>query len=694
MNRKLLTLILLIACAINAQALWFNSGPEYVGGSAKILQNNSRIYLLATRLYHSDDNGNNWLVENTPSVNFNDMIFLPTKIIAATSKGLFVSYNNGVNWVSHNTGISSTDSITSMVDIAQKGSRLLLVASSRIYYSDNDGVSWIASTSTNGLRTIAIINNTILTSKITGIWQSTDNGLTFTPNSNTGIAGTNPNISDLLTFNNSVYCISGSSAMGLYKSSDEGVTWQLFNTGIGGTNILSSIRIVNSKLFSRSNTGLYELNTSTNNWIISSLSPTENKSILHFNLGKYFAFSATQISLQTTIDDGITWINNESGIYMQTIQRLCVTSNNKLLACNAQGTFIFNPIDTTWSRFSPFSYNFGGAVTTSNTVYNLAFGAGNQYYAATDGGVWNSSDNGQTWTQHISGLPNTQFNYKTVKDLYISGDTIIAATEGGIYRSLDQANTWQQVNPLNTTDLYKYGNYLYATGIGVYRSSNNGNTWTAFAGATSGGPFDMISGAAGKIFTSSNILMFYADTMGSSFSSITGGSNFLGYGDKLFFSNSYYDVNQSLSNTISMADNLPCYYGSVALGCYNPFLGGQPGNCNIAVYGDNLWIGTSGFSTYYRSLGDFGFPVSVYETNEEETAIKVYPNPANDRILISGLSKTSEISIYNGLGQLQNINVNLDNKVIDISNLTKGFYIYLLKDKQNNFNTSGKFIKE
>jgi hypothetical protein len=695
MKKQLFIFIYIISTAFITNAQWVNSGPEYVGGSAKLRQNNSRIYLLNTRLYHSDDNGATWQVENTPSVTFNDLVFLPSKIIAATSKGLFVSYNNGTNWISHNTGITNSDSIGSMVDIAQKGNRLLLVAQGGIYYSDNEGVSWLASIATNGCRQIAIVNNTILTSKISGIWSSLDNGLNYTASPNTGIAGANPNVTDLIQFSNTFYCIGGSTAMGLYKSSDEGSTWQLSNTGIGGTNILS-IRLVNSKLFARSNSGLYELNTITNNWIVSSLSPTDNKSILHFNMGKYFAFSASQISLQSTIDSGATWINNESGIYMQTLQRLCVTSNNKLFACNAQGTFIFNQIDTTWSRFSPANYNFGGTVTSSNTVYNFAFGAGNQYYAATDGGVWNSSDNGQTWTQHISGLPNTQFNYKTVKDLYITGDTIIAATEGGIYRSLDQANSWQQVLNLNTADLYKYGTYLYAAGNGVYRSADNGNTWTAFAGATSGGPFETISGAGGKIFIGAfQQLGLLADTTASSFTSGGASSNFIGYEDKLFLPNSYIDVNINTTNIISMADNLPCYYASVALGCHNPYLYVGQGNCSIAIYDEKIWIGGSGFSTWYRSLGDFGFPVTLKEETSTIIGVKVYPNPANDKIFINGINNDSKIIIYNNLGQLQQINSNLaNNNGIDISNLTKGFYIYLIEERQTGARTTGKFIKE
>jgi hypothetical protein len=622
---------------------------------------------MGTRLYHSDDNGSNWQVENTPAVNFNDLIFLPTKIIAATSNGLFVSYNNGINWISHNTGISNADSIGNIVDIAQKGNRLLIVSQTGVYYSDNDGGSWTASIATTGLRSMAVINNTILTSKISGIWTSNDNGLTFTASSNMGIVGANPNIRDILVFNNEVYCRKIGS-LEVYKSTDNGLNWQLINSGITGSSVLSLIT-VDSKLFVTTSDGVFELNVLTSNWLSSSLSPVEPLTILHNNNGKYFAYSPAIAHLISSISNGNNWIISDTNIYMQNAQILSVTSNNNLFILGSN-IYHFNQLDSTWNRFIPYSFDFSGNVATTAVVgvYSIAFGAGNQYYVATSGGVWRSNDNGATWIQGATGLPVTSstFNYKTVKDLYISGDTIIAATTLGIYRSLDQANTWQQVFNLNTADLYKYGNYLYAAGNGVYRSADNGNTWTAFAGATSGGPFETISGAGGKIFIGAfQQVGLFADTTASSFTSGGASSNFIGYEDKLFLPNSYIDVNINTTNIINMADNLPCYYASVALGCHNPYLYVGQGNCSIAIYDEKIWIGGSGFSTWYRSLGDFGFPVSSKEESSTTIELKVYPNPANDKIFINGIDKESKIIIYNNLGQIQQINSNLDN-CIDI----------------------------
>ncbi|MFN7845990.1 MAG: T9SS type A sorting domain-containing protein, partial [Bacteroidota bacterium] len=317
----------------------------------------------------------------------------------------------------------------------------------------------------------------------------------------------------------------------------------------------------------------------------------------------------------------------------------------------------------------------------------------------TDGGVWSSNDSGVTWIQHHVGLPitNVPANYKTVKDLYINGNAIIAATTAGIYRSTDQANTWTQVSSLACNDLQKYGSYLYATGNGVFRSNDNGLTWTAFAGATSGGPFDMIAGAGGKIFTIANQAnMLYADTTATSFSN-NGNDQIkfiLGYENLLFYIGTggyinYYDVNLSVTSVIDASSNLPCYQPAAG-SCYEPYLS----NGGISVFGDNLWLGTSGFSTWYRSLADFGFPVGLNNAQTEKLEIKPYPNPANEIIYFNNLAKADQIEIFNNLGQLQRTILNIDNNGIDISNLAKGFYIYAITDEQHRTKSTGKFIKD
>jgi len=697
MKKHIIILFSILTLVITAQAQWVNSGPEG-GDLCKIKQNGNRLYLYGNRLYKSDNNGDTWEILNTPSVTFTDLLFPPGKIIAASTKGIFVSYNNGTDWVSHNTGIS--DSSNGVKCLGSFGSRIFAGTLSKAYYSDNEGISWSLSSpsSVGQCAGFAFINNIVLLATNTGIKRSTDNGLTYTSTS-TGISGTNPNIISILVFNNEVYCRKYSAVqMNIYKSNDNGLNWQ---TAVGGlTGLITSVSeltSVNNNLFFATGAGTFELNSGTGNWISSTLSPIFPNKILHFNLSKYFVINNFS-RLYSTIDVGLNWQNSDSNVNMKTISKFN-TANNKLFGFNFFGElFVFNSTVNSWDYFSPYYYNFGGtitSITTANT-YCIDYGAGNQYYLGTDGGVWSSNDNGITWLQHHAGLPitNSTFNYKTVNDLYINGNIIIAATSGGIYRSADQANSWTQVSSLSCNDINKYGSYLYATGNGVFRSNDNGLTWTAFAGATSGGPFSYITGSGGKIFTSTDINTtpgntVYADTIATSFSSMTTniGAAF-GYGDYLFLGKFYINTSLSLTNLVDMTDNLPCYFASQALGCIETYL------TRNTVYGDNLWLGTSGFSTWYRSLGDFGFPVGLKKSQTEKLEIKSYPNPANELIYFENLNTKDQIEIFNNLGQLQLITIIIDNKGIDISHLAKGFYIYAITDKQNGTRTTGKFIKE
>ena len=698
MSKKyLLFLVLIITTTISAKAQWVNSGPEW-SGSSKIKQDGNRLYLYGSRLYKSDNNGNTWEILNTPSVTFKDLIFLSNRIIAATDKGMLVSVDNGINWISHNAGI--TDSANGFIAFGQSGNRIFVTAPSNVFYSDNNGQSWMGSSSSVGYgAAISTSNGIIIVATNTGIMRSVDNGLTYTI-SNSGISGTNPNMISIYTLNNEIYCRKYSAVqINIFKSIDDGLNWQAAATGINGSiNSVSELMLANSKLFFATSSGTFELNSGT--WIASSISPTLPYKILHYNAGKYFALN-TVLDLYTTANNGISWSISQIDVFMQTINKLIATINNKLFGIsNTQGAYLFNSLSSNWSRFTAFQFDFGGTTATiaSTKVNCIEYGAGNKYYIGTEGGVWSSIDSGATWLQHHTGLPitNTTFSYKTVNDLYINGNVIIPATSLGIYRSTDQANTWTQVSTLNTADLHKYGSYLYATGNGVYRSNDNGLTWTAFAGATSGGPFSYITGAGGKIFTSTapaNILsnMLYADTLATSFTQ----SNFqpfriFGHGDWLFMSNQALNtaLGISSSNIIDISDNLPCYYNPFNMSCYEPYVQGN------SVLGDNLWLGTSGFSTWYRSLGDFGFPVATTNIENENKEIKVYPNPTTNSFTIQNASSNSLVNIFNMQGaQVLNKKLTLNNENINLEQLSNGIYFYQITDNDGSILGKGKIIK-
>jgi len=74
------------------------------------------------------------------------------------------------------------------------------------------------------------------------------------------------------------------------------------------------------------------------------------------------------------------------------------------------------------------------------------------------------------------------------------------------------------------------------------------------------------------------------------------------------------------------------------------------------------------------------------------SGIKLFPNPAQNEILITGLDGNEIIHIYNSLGALvQTVDANAGNKIIDVSHLSPGIYFYSVRDFENQKIINGNF---
>jgi hypothetical protein len=99
----------------------------------------------------------------------------------------------------------------------------------------------------------------------------------------------------------------------------------------------------------------------------------------------------------------------------------------------------------------------------------------NTIFAGTYGGLFISSNNGNSWTQ--SNISNN-----AVLSLAISGNNIYAGTNvSGVLISTNNGTTWSQTSLNNrfVFSLAASGNYVMAgvNDSGIYVSSNNGNSW-------------------------------------------------------------------------------------------------------------------------------------------------------------------------------------------------------------------------
>lgn len=97
------------------------------------------------------------------------------------------------------------------------------------------------------------------------------------------------------------------------------------------------------------------------------------------------------------------------------------------------------------------------------------------------GGVHYSGDRGSTWTTR--GLTNTKVYGLAVSPNFAADQMIFAATESGIYRSTDGGLSWSRVHSQTTNKIkispgFSSDHTLFASGDALLRSNDGGLTWT------------------------------------------------------------------------------------------------------------------------------------------------------------------------------------------------------------------------
>lgn len=146
--------------------------------------------------------------------------------------------------------------------------------------------------------------------------------------------------------------------------------------------------------------------------------------------------------------------------------------------------FLTNPVtaqDPYWQRVIS---NLSGEKTA------LAIGANGDIFVGTEFGIARSSDNGETWQDLKTGLPE-----KKIYELATSSSGYVFASVlgEGIYRSTNNGETWSKTN-LGSAGLYLAYDIIVTNneghifvpnrkgGGGIYRSIDNGDTWTLLPG--------------------------------------------------------------------------------------------------------------------------------------------------------------------------------------------------------------------
>lgn len=593
--------------------------------------------------------------------------------------GVFVSTDNGNNWAAANNGLPANAALIKSIIV--QGNNVFAGSSYNqgVFVTSDNGQSWTAVN--NGLTNkyvycFYVDGNNLYAGTGNGVFVTSDGGQNWTSVSN-GLPANN-NINSITKNNAGLFVLAkniSSSAESIYFSGDNGANWTVLNSSFA-TYFRQLVSDGTNVFLGCFGDGVYITSGSGQTWtqINNGLSGTLVSALLAHN-GKVYA-GTNMKGINVTDNNGQSWQKSNTGIAATYVTALALLGDSIVTGTNSGlGVFFYSRTNQTWS-----------AGTTQNEIYAVKTHAigikGNSIFVGETNGLFYSHDRGQTWAKDLN-TGNTITAVTVTNDtIYIGSDN---TTSVGVRRSVDNGSTWISVsNGLTTTRvscLSIGNNVLYAgtSGAGVFKSTDNGANWSA----ANNGLTDLWVKC---IFYFNNYL--YVGTGGTPtgglFVSADGGLNWTAVTTSSGITNLNVRAFTGAGNTVFAAVGA----GTIAdAGVYVSNDNGATWTYSdigrhkavSSLYTDNnyLYAGTNSGGVMKAPLNT----VSLTEPLSVNPALQLYPNPAQDILILSSqnISTESPFKIYDISGRevltgfLSGTQTSLDLKA-----LRKGIYFIKL----------------
>lgn len=486
-----------------------SNGPGYGGVVRTSSTSTDGKLWIATEgggLYVTADNGSNWTAMNNGITDlrlWGLAISQPAsgayQIWAASmGGGVYYSADSGQTFVARNTGLKCVY----VKNLRMIGNRLFAAtdcgSNSGVYYSDDQGLNWTLSTgeipSNVRVNSMSYVNPTgvtayLLANTSVGVFKSTNNGASFTAlTSSPGTAATQGTSARQNTYgitwsytNSTLTLLATVEGLGVYRSTDGGVTWTTSNTGMpSGSSLvaLSSVSTNGTGTFyvALDRFGVYKSVDQGLTWSsMASDAVLPSARYIAFAFGTMYA--ATQAGPYFSADGGLNWVKGGAGLPGGMLANVSFMNNGDTYVGSADGVYKLNPSNQNWVKIP-------GLPSTRSVNINSN---GADLFAATDSyGVYKLVNSNQ-WAPINTGLP-TDLVYTTPNlkiDSTTSGALLAGMYGPGVYYFDPAAQAWQARNngltgnALKVRYLANSGSSLLAsTESGVYISQDKGLTWS------------------------------------------------------------------------------------------------------------------------------------------------------------------------------------------------------------------------
>lgn len=309
------------------------------------------------------------------------------------------------------------------------------------------------------------------TEDTTNFWEKTGGQITGTVQS--------------MAVNENDYVFAGVTGQGIYRSKDDGSSWEQVNNGLPTSATMTAI-VVDSKnniYASELNEGIFLSTDQGNNWVKKSKGTLDSQKIysLVVNLKDHIFAGTYEKGVFLSTDKGETW--TQTAFDDLWANALAINSKDDVFIGTAGNVAGMYRLNSTGTSFNPINTG----LPDPYTVHAIVVNTNDQIFiGAYQEGIYKSTDNGENWISiNNQGLPDNKFNIHSLtlnSNNHIfagNGDGAGANANGGVYYSKDNGNTWILDNS-GFPNGYVYSlatnsnDYIFVgtSNIGIYKSTN------------------------------------------------------------------------------------------------------------------------------------------------------------------------------------------------------------------------------